>query len=249
MLHAVRHKEIVTGATRRAAGVHKDPPVIKRKEARGMILVDRNNIGIPPRTTTQVWTVTGPSAPLISIGSHNIEGPRRSIIPKEVRNAETIKSSININTDKHRNNKPSWSKVIGSKKFTNKSADIYARGWTNFGSDTVLSKSTNFMDFGLLSVKTTYELGFVFIPTTRSRRPTDGSNWILTGQDISEAKADRVSGTKANNHYNFKSEFETRREKMLDQYFGRQNNLMSRPTLESTPLGANTTNGTTSLID
>ena len=35
---------------------------------------------------------------------------------------------------------------------------------------------------------------------------------------------------------------------MVDQYFGRKNDPMSRPTLDSTPLGTNTTNGTTSPI-
>ena len=36
---------------------------------------------------------------------------------------------------------------------------------------------------------------------------------------------------------------------MLDQDFGRQNDPMSRPTLDSTPIGTDTTNGTTSPID
>ena len=36
---------------------------------------------------------------------------------------------------------------------------------------------------------------------------------------------------------------------MVDQYFGRPNDPMSRPTLDSTPLGTNTTNGKTSPID
>ena len=50
-------------------------------------------------------------------------------------------------------------------------------------------------------------------------------------------------------HYNFKSEFETRKEKMVDQDFGHQNDPMSRPNLDWTPLGTNTTNGTTPPID
>ena len=33
---------------------------------------------------------------------------------------------------------------------------------------------------------------------------------------------------------------------MVDQYFGRRNDYMSRPPLESTPLDKNTTNGKTS---
>ena len=36
---------------------------------------------------------------------------------------------------------------------------------------------------------------------------------------------------------------------MVDQDFGRQNDPMSRLTLDSTPLGKNTNNGTTSPID
>ena len=76
------------------------------------------------------------------------------------------------------------------------------------------------MDFGLSSINKTDELGSVIIPTTRSRRPTDGSNWLLSGHDISEDTANIVSGTKANNQYNFESEFETRRDKMVDQYLG-----------------------------
>ena len=105
------------------------------------------------------------------------------------------------------------------------------------------------MNFGLSSVNTTDELGSVFVSTTRVGSPTDGSNCIPPGNDISEATADRVIKTNAKNHYNFKSEFETRRDKMVDQYFGCQNDHMSRPTFYSTPIGTNTTNGTTSSID
>ena len=83
-LHAVRavlHKEIVTGATRSAAGVLKYPPVVNWKGASGTIPVDRKTVEMPPRTAIQVWTDTGTSVLPISIGSKNIEGPRRSIIP------------------------------------------------------------------------------------------------------------------------------------------------------------------------
>ena len=86
------------------------------------------------------------------------------------------------------------------------------------------------MDFGLSSVNKTDELKSVFIPTSRSGSPTDGSLCLPPGHDISVAAADIVSGTKAKNHYNFKIEFETRRDKMVDQDFGRQNYPMSRPT-------------------
>ena len=116
--HAVRaviHKEIVTGATRSAAGVLKYPTVVNWKDTGGMIPFDRNTIRIPPRTTTQVWTGTEPSGLPIIIESQNIEGPRRFIIHQEVRKSEPLDASINIVPTKHRYPMPSWSKVIGSK--------------------------------------------------------------------------------------------------------------------------------------
>ena len=82
--------DTVTGAMRSDAGVLKDLPAVNWKDTDGTIPVDRNTVGIPPRTTTQVRTGTGPSVPPISIGSQNIEDTRQSIIPQEVRNAKPL---------------------------------------------------------------------------------------------------------------------------------------------------------------
>ena len=227
MVRAVLHKEIVTGATYSAVGVLKDPPVLNWKETGGNIPRDRNTVRIPPRATTQVWTGIGPSAPPIRIGSQKIEVPRRTIITQEARNSEPLDASINIIPAKHRDPKPSWSKVIGSKTFTNESADVYACVQMNFWSDTILSEKQNFMDFGLSSIKTKDELRSVFTSTNRIVGPTCGFNWPPPGNDIIKATADRVIGKKEKNYYNFKSEFETRREKMVDQCFGSKNNPMA----------------------
>ena len=118
----------------------------------------------------------------------------------------------------------------------------------NFGSDTILSISPNFVYLLLLSVDTTDELGYLFASTNRIGLVIHGSEWLPLSHCISEATADRVIGTKSNNQYNFKSEFRTRRDKVVDQYFGRQNDPLSQPPLYSTPLGKNTTNITTSPI-
>ena len=93
-VRSVLHKEILTGATRSAAGVLKYPTVVNWKDTGGTIMVDINTVGIPPINTTQVRTGTGPSVPPISTGIQNIEGPRRSIIPQEVRNAEPPISGV-----------------------------------------------------------------------------------------------------------------------------------------------------------
>ena len=196
-VHAVLHREIVTGATHSTAGVIKDPPVVNWKDTSG--------------TNPQVRTGTGPSVPPISIWSQNIEGPRWSIINQEFRNAKPLDASIDGFPTKLRYPMPSWGKVIGSKVFTNEIADVYARSPMNFRSDTVLSKSPNFMNFGMSSVNTMDEIGSVFVPTTRVVSPTNVSDWILPGHDIREATVDRVINTKAKNHYNFQSDFGTRK--------------------------------------
>ena len=77
----------------------------------------------------------------------------------------------------------------------------------NLVRDTVLAESLKFMDLELLSVHTTDELGSVFIPTNRIILTTHGSNWLPRGHPISEATADRVSGTRTDHNYNFKSDF------------------------------------------
>ena len=140
---------------------------------------------------------TGTSIYPTSIRIQEIEGPRRSIVPQEVRDAEALHASITVIYSKRRDLAPTWSKVI-SRKFANKfSADVYLRCQMNFASDTVLSKSRNFMYLGLSYVNTTNELMSVFAPTTRIGLPTHVSNWFLRSHRIIEATADRVSGSKS----------------------------------------------------
>ena len=229
----VLHKDIVTGATCSTVDVLKYPPVINWKEVSRPIPVDKNTSVIPPRTTTQVLNGTGPSAPQISIRSHNIESSRRSIIPQEARNAKPLDASINRFMAKHTEPTPSLSNINGRKAVTNKRSDVYTRRWMKFGSDTLFSKNPNFMNFGLSPVNTTNKLGSIIVPTTRVWRPTNGYWWIHPVHDIEEATSDRVIKMKADNHYNFKSDFETMRE---IQFFERENISMSRPTLDSTPI-------------
>ena len=68
-----------------------------------------------------------------------------------------------------------------------------------------------------------------------------------------------MNRAKAKNHYDFKIEFKTSKDKVVYQDFGLQNDSislphldstsMSQPPLDSTPLGINTTNRTTSPSD
>ena len=178
--------------------------------------------------------------------SQEIISPRGTIGPQEVRDVQLLDTSVNVIYAKHRDPAPTWIMVIGRKFSEETSADVYSRCQMNLTRDAVLAESPNFMNPGLLSVHTSDELGYVVILTNRIRKPTGGSNWLLPGHFIGEVTADRVIKTGSEQNYNARTDFETRGG---NQDFGRKNNSMSQPPLDSTPLGTNTTNVTMSPID
>ena len=151
-----------------------------------------------------------------------------SIIPQEVRNAQPFDTSINGISSKHRDPAPTGSKIIDCKFSDKSSPGIYLRCRMNLTRDTVFTESPNFMNLGLWYVHKSDELGSIFIPTNRIRRPTDASNWLLPSRHIGEVSADRVSRTRTEQNYNPKSDFETRRGGVVNQYFEVQNISMSR---------------------
>ena len=130
--------------------------------------------------------------------------------------------SIHGISAKIRDPAPTWSNITGRKFSDEFSADIYSLCWMHLARNTVLTKISNIMNLGLSSVHTSDELGSVFIPTNIIRRQTDGSNWVPPGHRIGEVTADRVSGTRPEQNYNSKSDLETRRGGVVNQYFGRQ---------------------------
>ena len=140
---------------------------------------------------------------------------------------------------------PTFSKLIEHKLSNDSSADIFSRCQVNFTRDIVMTKSTDFLNLRLSAVHTSDELRSVSIPTTRIRRPTDGSNWLPPGHLIDELIAYRMNRARSEQNYSSKTDFETERE---NQYFERQNISMSQLPLDSTPFGTNTTNLTTSPI-
>ena len=246
-LHARRtiiSKEIIKDAARSAARVFRTPADISRHGTDRTTPQDGNTdigstrlyspvriggstTGSPIRTGSQILSVQGGPSVLSGAGT-----PNHWTLP--------------LMYSKHRYPEPTLSKVIGH-KFTNKSsADINSLCWTKLTRDTVLSKIPYFVNLGISSVHTADELGPVFILTTRIRTPTNGSNWLPPGHSIGEITAERVIRTGSDKDYNAKTDFENRRG---NQYFGHQNNSMSRPPLDSIRLGMNTTNITTSPID
>ena len=231
---------------------------IGRSLASRLIPIDMNTIGVPPRATTQVLTGTGISGPPIRIRGQEVGSPRGSIGPQKARNAHLFKTSINVFSPKHGHPTPIFSKAIGCKTFSKESADVNSCYGMDFGRNSDVIKSPNFMEFGLWPAKTPDKIESVIVPTTRVGRLANGPNRIRTRHDIEEVTADRVGGTKSHIDYILKSDFETMRKiqdfergniSMSRPTLDSTNIYMSRPNLDSTPNVFNTNNGTTSPID
>ena len=74
----------------------------------------------------------------------------------------------------------------------------------------------------------------------------DGSHLSVMVHLFGEDTAIEMNGKRSEQNYCYKTDFGIRRE---NQDFGRQNNSMSLPPLDSTPIGMNTINVKTSPID
>ena len=249
MFHAhqtISSKEIVMDTARSGASIFKDLKVVNWRDTEGIIQREGNNVVMVERLTNPVMIGAGTSVSPNRTGMQDIGSPNGSFGSKEVMDAQPLETSINGIYDKHRDPVPTFSKVIFIKLSNESSTNVYLRCRMNLMRDAVLTESPNFRNLGLLSVHTSDEFGYVFTPTTIIRRLEDRSNWILPDHFIGEVTTDRLSRTISEKNYSAKTDFETRRE---NQCFGRQNSSMSRPPLDSTTLGTNTNNVTTSPIE
>ena len=79
----------------------------------------------------------------------------------------------------------------------------------DFGSNFVVAKIPNLMNFGLSPANTPGKIKYVIVPTTRVGRLTNGSVWIRHRHDIEEFTAERVSEEKVYSDYILKTYFGT----------------------------------------
>ena len=129
----------------------------------------------------------------------------------EVRNAQPLHTSINVNSSKNGDSTPTVSKIIIQELSDESRAEIYSRCWVNFTHDTVVTEGPNFINLGLLAIHTSDELGSFSILDTSIVRPTDGYKYILSGLLVGEVAAARMSGTRSEQNYSSKTDFKSRR--------------------------------------
>ena len=104
---------------------------------------------------------------------------------------------------------PVFGKVVVPKTVPNEISNIYTRKRMDFGSNSVVTKSPNFMDLSLSPANTTDKLKSIISPATRVERLTNGSNWLASRHDIEEVRVERVGEAKFYSNYNFKNKFGT----------------------------------------
>ena len=102
------------------------------------------------------------------------------------------------------------------------------------------------MDLVLLAVDTSDEFVILGTPATRIRSQTDGSHWSAPNHVFGEATAVGMSAASSYQDNSYKTDFGFFGG---NQDFGRQNILMSRPHLDSTPISMNMANITTSQLE
>ena len=137
-------------------------------------------------------------------------------------------------------------KVISLELSHGSSTDLYSRCPMEFASNVVQTKAPQFVDLGLPAVNISDEFSILGTPVTRIIRPTDGSHWSAPDHVFGEETVVGMSAARLDQYYSYKTDFKIWRE---NQDFGRQNIFMSRPPLDSTPIGTNTTNIKTSQLD
>ena len=248
-LHALltpTSNRVLTDAARIRVRVFRTPGDVSRMCRNSTTPCDVNVVIIYPRLNSPVLNDGGTTASPTRPWIHEIVGSKGPTGSVEVRNSHIFNTSINENLAKNGDYTPIFSKVIRQELSNGSSTDIYLRCRVEFTSTTVGTKAPYFMHFELLAVNAADELRSFGTPTTRVGRPTKESKWSSPGYIFGEVTAAGLSRTTSEKSHSYKTYFVTRRE---NKDFGRQIISMSRPSLESTPFGTNTTNGTTSIID
>ena len=132
-----------------------------------------------------------------------------------------------------------FSKVIGDKVSNSSSQDLYTRCRMNLAEYPIQKQTPQFFALGLSTISALDEGSGLSITANIIRRPTDGAHWSAPNNIFGETTVVGLSEAKYDYDYNYKTESQIWKE---NKEFERQNILMSRPPLESIPVGTNMSN-------
>ena len=78
----------------------------------------------------------------------------------------------------------------------------------NFATDVVQNQTPQLIDLRFSTINSLNESSGIITPTTRIRRPMDGSHWSAPDHVLGEATAVGISVAKSDHDYSYKTEFQ-----------------------------------------
>ena len=205
-------KELITDAACSSARVIWTPVYVSRMGRDNTTTQDRTIAVRPPWENELVLIGDTTIYPTCGImGSQEFISKHGSTGSVEIGDIQKFHTSIDGNLAENGDSTPISSKVIKPELSHDSSADIYLICRVNFTINAVRNEAPDFMHLGLPAVNTLDELRSFGTPATRVGRPKDRSNWSTTGHIFGEVSAVGMSGTRSQQKYSYKTDFETRR--------------------------------------
>ena len=161
-------------------------------------------------------------------GSQDIIKKRKSTSPSVGRKCKTFDASVDRNLNNDRDSVAIFRKVLGCELSGSLLAKIYSRSRVDFTSNAIATEAPDFVHLGLPTTNASDERNPFDTPATRIIRLMYGSHCYALGLVFGEFTAVVMSGTRSEQNYSQRSNFETRRE---NQEFGHKNISMSQLTL------------------
>ena len=247
MILTTATKEVVADAALGGAWVNRTPRKVIRTGVYGSTPEEVYNavsVNNAPYPVIIGSVITSPPCGISRI--LQVSKKRQYNSPGLVRNTQKLDNVVDRNLPDDLDYAYIFSKVIGHKISDGSSDDIYSRCRLNFANDPIQTQAPHFMDMGLPTINILNESGVLGNPATKIQRPTDVSHWSAPDHVFGEATAVGMSAANSDHDYSYKTDFEIWRE---NQEFKRQNKSLSRPPLDSTTIGTNTTNVTMSHLE
>ena len=192
-------------AARSGARILWTPREVSRTDRESSTSQDVHTAVATVRLTLQIPNFISTSKSSTRTWTEDIFIPRWSIIPQRRRNANPLGAPINRFPAVHAHPTPVYRKAIGPITVPEESADIYMQKSLDIGSNSVVAKSPNFMDFRLSPANTTYKLKSIIVLTIRVKRLMNGPNLLVSGNVIGKITVEKVSEAKAFSDYILKN--------------------------------------------
>ena len=171
--------------------------------------------------------------------SLDVGNKRKSTSPGLVRKSQRLDTAVDRKFPNNLYSTSISSKVISDKLYDCSSWDLYTCCGKNFAADPVQTHTPQFVDLGIYTINESDEGSGLSAPNNIILNLTDGPIGERLIIFLAKPTAVGVIEAKSDYDYNYKFDFQIWNK---NKEFERQNISMSRPPLDSTPVGTNMPN-------